>query len=150
MQFPLVSKCGYIKKLVSQSTDDNLSSIELPDLPGGAEAFELAAKFCYGVNFEITMENIAMLRCAAEYLEMTEEYAVRNLVGRTEAYLNDVALKSIAGAVCILRNTQNLPNIAEEVMSRCIDTIAYLACKESRICEPNEGESGGIEAVKCC
>ncbi|XP_058179290.1 BTB/POZ domain-containing protein SR1IP1-like isoform X2 [Rhododendron vialii] len=150
-KFPLVSKCGYIRKLVSQSTNDNLCTIQLPDVPGGAEAFELAAKFCYGVNFEITIENIAMLRCAAEYLEMTEEYAVRNLVGRTEAYLNDVALKSIAGAVCILHSTQNLIPIAEEVklVSRCIDTIAYLACNDSRICEPNKGESG-IEGVKCC
>lgn len=151
MQFPLVSKCGYIRKLVSQSTDDNLSSIELPDVPGGAEAFELATKFCYGVNFEITLKNIAMLRCAAEYLEMTEEYAVRNLVGRTEAYLNEVALKSIAGAVCILHSTQNLIPIAEEVklVSRCIDTIAYLACKDSRIGDPNKGGSG-IEGAKCC
>ncbi|KAE9466816.1 hypothetical protein C3L33_01289, partial [Rhododendron williamsianum] len=150
-KFPLVSKCGYIRKLVSQPTDDNLSSIELPDVPGGAEAFELATKFCYGVNFEITIKNIAMLRCAAEYLEMTEEYAVRNLVGRTEAYLNDVALKSIAGAVCILHSTQNLIPIAEEVklVSRCIDTIAYLACKDSRIGDPNKGESG-IEGAKCC
>lgn len=151
MQYPLVSKCGYIWKLVSQSNDSNLSSIQLPDVPGGAEAFELAAKFCYGINFEISIENIATLRCAAEYLEMTEQYAVTNLAGRTESYLNDVALKSITGAVSILRSSQDLIPIAEEVklVSRCIDAIAYLACKDSHSCEQNRGESG-MEGVNSC
>ena len=113
MQFPLVSKCGYIRKLVSESNDADVSFIELPEVPGGAEAFELAAKFCYGINFEINVENIATLRCVAEYLEMTEDYSVGNLVGRTDAYLNEVALKTIAGAVSILHMSENLLPIAE-------------------------------------
>ncbi|KAE8695031.1 BTB/POZ domain-containing protein [Hibiscus syriacus] len=96
-KFPLVSKCGYIRKVVSESNDADLSVIEIPDVPGGSDAFEFAAKFCYGINFEISTENIALLRCVAEYLEMTEDYAVGNLVGRTEAYLNEMALKSLAG-----------------------------------------------------
>ncbi|KAB2617587.1 hypothetical protein D8674_013456 [Pyrus ussuriensis x Pyrus communis] len=40
-----------------------------------SEAFKLAAKFCYGINFEISIENIAMLRCVVEYLLMTQDYA---------------------------------------------------------------------------
>ena len=132
-QFPLVSKCGHIRKLVSESTDAELATVELPNCPGGAEAFELAAMFCYGINFEIGTENIAMLRCAAEYLEMTEEYAVGNLVGRTEAYINEVALKSLAGAVSVLHMSQSLLPTAEKVklVSRCIDAIAFVACKDS-------------------
>lgn len=133
LQFPLVSKCGHIRKLVSESSDADLTSVELPDCPGGAEAFELAAMFCYGINFEISTENIAMLRCAAEYLEMTEEYAIGNLVGRTEAYINEVALKSLAGAVSVLHMSQSLLPTAEKVklVSRCIDAIAFVACKDS-------------------
>ncbi|XP_038902220.1 BTB/POZ domain-containing protein SR1IP1 isoform X2 [Benincasa hispida] len=133
-KFPLVSKCGYIRKLVSESTDADLATVELPDCPGGSEAFELAAMFCYGINFEIGTENIAMLRCAAEYLEMTEEYAVGNLVGRTEAYINEVALKSLAGAVSVLHMSQSLLPTAEKVklVSRCIDAIAFVACKDSQ------------------
>ncbi|KAL0536000.1 hypothetical protein IC582_024932 [Cucumis melo] len=132
-KFPLVSKCGHIRKLVSESTDADLATVELPNCPGGAEAFELAAMFCYGINFEIGTENIAMLRCAAEYLEMTEEYAVGNLVGRTEAYINEVALKSLAGAVSVLHMSQSLLPTAEKVklVSRCIDAIAFVACKDS-------------------
>ncbi|KAF5463685.1 hypothetical protein F2P56_013832 [Juglans regia] len=147
-KFPLVSKCGYIRKLVSESSDAEHSVIELHKLPGGADAFELAAKFCYGINFEITTENIAALRCVAEYLEMTEDYAVGNLVGRTEAYLNEVTLTSLAGAVSVLHVSQNLLPIAERVklVSRCIDAIAYIACKESQFCTSRraEGVNEGI------
>ncbi|GLU20108.1 hypothetical protein SLE2022_363230 [Rubroshorea leprosula] len=143
-KFPLVSKCGYVRKLVSESSDADLSTIEFPDIPGGAEAFELAAKFCYGINFEISTENITMLRCVAEYLEMTEDYAVGNLVERTEAYLNEVALKSLAGAVTVLHMSEDVLPIAEKVklVSRSIDAIAYMACKESQFCTSGRAESG--------
>ncbi|KAE8671459.1 BTB/POZ domain-containing protein [Hibiscus syriacus] len=148
-KFPLASKSGYIRKVVSESNDADLSVIEIPNVPGGADSFELAAKFCYGINFEISTENIAMLRCAAEYLEMTEDYAVRNLVGRTEAYLNEVALKSLAGAVSVLRMSQILLPIAEEVklVSRCIDAVALLACKESQFCMSSRSDSGNDSVI---
>ncbi|KAF7809909.1 BTB/POZ domain-containing protein SR1IP1 isoform X1 [Senna tora] len=147
-KFPLVSKCGYIRKLVSESSDADVSFIELHDVPGGAEAFELAAKFCYGINFEIGIENIAMLRCVAEYLEMTEDYSVGNLVSRTDGYLNEVALKSLEGAVSILHASESLLPIAEraKLVSRCIDAIAYIACKESQSCASSRSD-GGTEGV---
>ncbi|XP_054824342.1 BTB/POZ domain-containing protein SR1IP1-like isoform X2 [Prosopis cineraria] len=134
--FPLASKCGYIRTLISESSGTDVSIIKLHDVPGGAEAFELAAKFCYGINFEMSIANIATLRCVAEYLEMTEDYSVRNLVGRTDAYLKEVALKSLPGAVSVLHNSENLFPIAErtKLVSRCIDVIAYIACKESQFC----------------
>ncbi|KAL9257236.1 BTB/POZ domain-containing protein [Drosera capensis] len=104
-------------------------------------SFELAMKFCYGVNFEISIENIALLRCVAEHLEMTEEYAVGNLVGRTEAYLAEVAFKSLSGAISVLHSSENLLPVAEEVklVSRCIDAIAYLVCKDNQFAMPIEG-----------
>ncbi|XP_057759195.1 BTB/POZ domain-containing protein SR1IP1 [Arachis stenosperma] len=148
-KFPLVSKCGYIRKLVSESNDADVSLIELSDVPGGAEGFELAAKFCYGINFEITVENIAMLRCMAEYLEMTEDYAVGNLVGRTDAYLNEVALKTISGAVSILHMSEKLLPVAEKakLVSKCIDAIAYIACKESQFCTSSARSDSGSDGV---
>ncbi|KAK4260157.1 hypothetical protein QN277_003307 [Acacia crassicarpa] len=149
-KFPLVSKCGYIRKLVSESSEADVSLIQLHEVPGGAEALELAAKFCYGINFEITIDNIAMLRCVAEYLEMTEDYSVGNLVARTDAYLNEVALKSLAGAVSILLVAEKLLPIAEKakVVSRCIDAIAYIACKESQFCSnTTRGGDGGVSSM---
>jgi hypothetical protein len=59
--------------MVADSKDPDLSKLELVNVPGGALAFELAAKFCYGSNFEITTVNVAHLRCITEYLEMTED-----------------------------------------------------------------------------
>lgn len=129
---------------MSESSDADLSEIKIPHVPGGAEAFELAAKFCYGINFEISTENIAMLRCVAEYLEMTEDYAVGNLVSRTDAYLNEVALKSLAGAVSVLHLSENLLPMAEKVklVGRCIDAIALAACKESQFSMSGRSDSG--------
>ncbi|KAG8384294.1 hypothetical protein BUALT_Bualt04G0103400 [Buddleja alternifolia] len=147
--FPLVTKCGHIRKLISESNDADLSIIEIPDVPGGPEGFELAAKFCYGINFDITTENIAMLRCVAEYLEMTEEHSVGNLIGRTETYINEVALKSLTGAVTILHASENLLPTAEKVklVSRSIDAIAFVVCKDSQFSAPVRADSSLNELV---
>ncbi|XP_010559030.1 PREDICTED: BTB/POZ domain-containing protein At5g67385-like isoform X2 [Tarenaya hassleriana] len=147
-KFPLVSKSGFIRKLVSESNNESdISVIGIHEIPGGAEAFEMAAKFCYGINFEITTENIAMLRCAAEYLEMTEEHSVGNLLGRAEAYLNEVALKSLSSSITVLHKAEDLLPMAERVklVSRCIDAIAYAACQESQFCCTASSNGGNNE-----
>ncbi|KAL1196491.1 BTB/POZ domain-containing protein SR1IP1 [Cardamine amara subsp. amara] len=149
-KFPLLSKCGLIKKLVSESNKDSDSTvINIPDIPGGSEAFELAAKFCYGINFDMSTENIAMLRCAAEYLEMTEEHSVENLVVRAKAYLNEVALKSLSSSITVLHKTEELLPIAERVklVSRCIDAIAYMTCQESQFFSPSSSSNSGNNEV---
>lgn len=132
-KFPLVSKCGYMRKLISNSKKAAYV-VKINDVPGGPEGFELAAKFCYGINFKLSTENIAMARCVAEYLEMTEDYAVGNLVARTEAYLKEVGLNSLACAVSILKSSESLLPVAENVklITRCVDTIAFIVTKESQ------------------
>ncbi|CAH2043224.1 unnamed protein product [Thlaspi arvense] len=149
-KFPLVSKCGFIKKLVSEpKNDSDATVIKIPDIPGGSEAFELTTKFCYGINFDMSTENIAMLRCAAEYLEMTEEHSVENLVVRAEAYLNEVALKSLSSSITVLHKTEELLPIAERVklVSRCIDAIAYMTCQESQFCSPSSSSNNSNSEV---
>ncbi|GJR09451.1 BTB/POZ domain-containing protein [Tanacetum coccineum] len=59
-KFPLVSRCSRIRKLVSDHRDNAISKVELLSLPGGVETFEQAAKFCYGINFEISSSNSAI------------------------------------------------------------------------------------------
>lgn len=127
---PLVSKCGLIKKLLAETNGTKHQFIDLPEIPGGSKAFELAVNFCYGINFEITIENVAVLRCAAEFLEMTEEISAGNLLYKTEAFLQELVLISITGAVTVLHQAEELLPMAEKVklMSRCIDAIAYLGC----------------------
>lgn len=127
-----------------ESTGAEVSVVNIPDLPCGAEAFELAAKFCYGINFAITTENVAMLRCVAEFLEMTEDYMVGNMIARTEAFINAVVLKSLTGAVSVLHSSESLVPIAERVklVSRCVDTVALLACKDGQIAIPMRVDTG--------
>ncbi|XP_062073086.1 BTB/POZ domain-containing protein At3g08570 [Humulus lupulus] len=134
-KFPLVSRSGKIRKMVAEAKDSNISKLELVNIPGGPQAFELAIKYCYGMNFEITTSNVAQLRCAAEYLEMTEEYRDENLIKRAETYLNEVVIQSFEKAVEVLAACQSLPQIVEEIgiPSRCIEAIAVNACKEQLV-----------------
>ncbi|KAL6132915.1 hypothetical protein ACLB2K_065154 [Fragaria x ananassa] len=131
LKFPLVSRSGKIRKMVADAKD-SAAKLELHNIPGGPQAFELAMKFCYGMNFEITSANVAHLRCAAEYLEMSEDYRDENLIERTEIYLNEVVVQSLEKSVEVLATCQTLPPIAEEVgiPSRCVEAIATNACKE--------------------
>ncbi|KAF3783226.1 BTB/POZ domain-containing protein [Nymphaea thermarum] len=131
-KFPLVSQSGRIRKLVAELQDSDILRFQLLNLPGGAEAFELAAKFCYNINFEITPSNVAQLCCVSEYLEMTDEYAKENLASRAEAYLDGVICKSLEKCVEVLCYCEKLIPLAEElrIVSRCIDAIASIACTE--------------------
>lgn len=117
------------------SRDPNLCRLDLLNVPGGSQAFELAAKFCYGSNFEITAANVAHLRCIAEYLEMTDDYRDGNLITRTETYLNEVVLQSLEKSLEVLSACEGLLPIAEDtdISSRCIDAIAINASKEQLV-----------------
>ncbi|KAL6905741.1 hypothetical protein ACP4OV_003342 [Aristida adscensionis] len=134
-KFPLVSRCGRVRKMVAESKDPDLSKLELVNVPGGALAFELAAKFCYGSNFEISATNVAHLRCIAEYLEMTEDYQEENLIVRTETYLNEIVLKNLDKSLEVLCSCDGLDPTVEEVglVDKCVDAIAMNACKEQLV-----------------
>ncbi|KAM0999009.1 hypothetical protein FF1_005773 [Malus domestica] len=133
-KFMLVAKSNRIRKLIMESKKPDLTRIDLSDVPGGPETFEKAAKFCYGVNFEITVHNVAALRCAAEYLEMTEKYCDNNLTGRTEDFLSQVALMSLSGAIVVLKSCEDLLPMAEDlkIVQKCVDVAASKASIEAK------------------
>ncbi|WOL14396.1 BTB/POZ domain-containing protein [Canna indica] len=155
-KFPLVTKSGRIRKLIAEHKDADTAKIELFNLPGGPETFQLAAKFCYGINFEITTANVAQLRCASDYLEMTEEYADDNLSSRSESYLDDVVCKSLELCVEVLHQCESLLPLADElkIVNKCTDAIASKACAEqiassfSRL-EYSSGRLHMNKQVKC-
>lgn len=132
MQFPLVSRSGKIRKLLLEAKDSKISRVNISTIPGGPEAFELTAKFCYGMNVEISLSNVAMLRCASHYLEMTEEFADRNLETRTESYLKEMVFPNISNSISVLHRCGSLLPLSEEInlVSRLINAIASNACKE--------------------
>ncbi|GLT24964.1 hypothetical protein SLA2020_001230 [Shorea laevis] len=131
-KFPLVSRSGRIRKLVAEHRDSDISRVELLNLPGGADSFELAAKFCYGINFEITSSNVAQLCCVSDYLEMTEEFSKDNLGSRAEEYIDSIVCKNLEMCVEVLQQCEKLLPLADElkIVNRCIDAIASKACAE--------------------
>ncbi|KAF7022811.1 hypothetical protein CFC21_035455, partial [Triticum aestivum] len=108
--------------------------ITFPDFPGGPGTFEAAAKFCYGVRVELTPWNVAPLRCAAEYLEMTEEHSEDNLAARAEAYLSQSVLRHPGEATKALKSCEDLLPHAEElgIVARCVEAIAARSSATSR------------------
>ncbi|KAJ0237825.1 NPH3 domain-containing protein [Hirschfeldia incana] len=139
-KFPLVARCGKMRKLVAAEMKDSsrhLSHTDLPDFPGGSNTFELAMKFCYGINFEITTSNVVALRCAAAYLEMTEDHREDNLISRTETYLEQVVFRSLEKSVEVLCSCESLHphDVAEAsyVPERCVEAIAMNACREQLV-----------------
>lgn len=132
-KFMLVAKSNYIRRLILESKESDLGRLDLTDIPGGPEIFEKAAKFCYGVNFEITIHNVAALRCAAEYLQMTDKSCDNNLASRTEDFLCQVALTNLSGALIVLKTCEDLLPMALDlnIVQRSVDVISAKACSEA-------------------
>ncbi|CAK9158720.1 unnamed protein product [Ilex paraguariensis] len=146
-KFPLMSKSRKLHELITehetnptkiQATsepdndvegeieEDQYCHISLTDFPGGSETFETAAKFSYGVKIELSSSNVAPLRCAGEFLEMTEEYSEDNLISKTERFLSQSVLKSLKDSIKTLNSCEKLMPVAETlgIVQRCIDAIA--------------------------
>ncbi|CAJ2640530.1 root phototropism protein 2-like isoform X1 [Trifolium pratense] len=132
-KFMLVAKSNYIRKLIMESDESELTRIDLSDIPGGPAIFEKAAKFCYGVNFEITIHNVAVLRCAAEFLQMTDQYCDSNLAGRTDEFLSKVAFFTLTGSVAVLKSCRRLLPYADDldIVKRCVEATSAKACSEA-------------------
>lgn len=120
-----------MRKMVRDLKDSFSSMIELKDFPGGSPTFELAMKFCYGINFEITASNVVALRCAAGYLEMTEDSKEKNLIVRAEYYLDQIVFRSFHESVLVLCSCRT-QKMAEtfEIPDRCVEAIAMNACRK--------------------
>ncbi|PWA99690.1 BTB/POZ fold [Artemisia annua] len=131
-KFPLVSKSGKMNRIIYESRDMDFEEVTLDELPGGADAFELIAKFCYGIAIDLTATVIAALRCAAEYLEMTEDLEEGNLIFKTEAYLNYVVLSSWNDSVLVLKSCEKLSPWAEnlQIVRRCSESLAWKTCTD--------------------
>lgn len=136
LQFPLISRSRLLEKLLEDISGEEGTprTLKLDDIPGGAKAFELITKFCYGVKIDLTALNVVSLRCAAEYLKMTEEYGEGNLIGQTEAFLDEVFSKW-KDSLKALETCEEVLPYAEElhIVSRCIDSLAMKACADPNL-----------------
>ncbi|XAR48108.1 hypothetical protein NMG60_11030824 [Bertholletia excelsa] len=130
-KFPLLSKCLLLQRLCCGSPDQHQSrhqaaEVELEDFPGGSEAFEVCAKFCYGITVTISAYNLVPLRCAAEYLQMTEDVEKGNLIYKLEIFFNSCLLHGWKDSILTLQSTKAFHSWSEElgIPGRCIEAIA--------------------------
>ncbi|KAG9440479.1 hypothetical protein H6P81_020644 [Aristolochia fimbriata] len=128
-KFPLLSKSARLQKLVATTGEDNDDEIRIPDIPGGPHAFEICAKFCYGMTVTLNAYNVVAARCAAEYLEMNESVEKGNLIYKIEVFLNSSVLRSWKDSIIVLQTTKSLIRWCEDlkIIGRCIESIATKA-----------------------
>ncbi|KAG7607649.1 BTB/POZ domain-containing protein NPY3 [Arabidopsis thaliana] len=134
-KFPLLSKSARLQKLIATTTTDEQSDddeIRIPDIPGGPPAFEICAKFCYGMAVTLNAYNVVAVRCAAEYLEMYESIESGNLVYKMEVFLNSSVLRSWKDSIIVLQTTRSFYPWSEDVKLdvRCLESIALKAAMD--------------------
>ncbi|XP_042757407.2 BTB/POZ domain-containing protein NPY4-like isoform X1 [Lactuca sativa] len=125
-KFPLLSKSARLQKLVAVSDTENNQELEIHDIPGGPAAFEICAKFCYGMTVTLNPYNVVLARCAAEYLEMYETIDKGNLVYKIEVFLNSSIFRTWKDSIIVFQSTKVLVPWSEElkIVSHCLDSIA--------------------------
>ncbi|KAK1426080.1 hypothetical protein QVD17_14748 [Tagetes erecta] len=130
-KFPLITRSGLLTKLIGDysNEDEHVCIVHLDEIPGGSKTFELIARFCYDIKVEVTAHNVISLRCAAEWLEMTDEYGEENLITLTENFLIEV-FGTWADTMKALESCEEVLHDAEELflVSRCITSLAQKAC----------------------
>lgn len=125
-QFPLLSKSGRLQKLVANTNGGIGDEIVIHDIPGGPAAFEICAKFCYGMTVTLNAYNVVTARCAADYLEMHETMEKGNLIYKIDVFLNSSIFRSWKDSIIVLQTTKSMMMLAEELklVSHCIESIA--------------------------
>ncbi|CAH8332715.1 unnamed protein product [Eruca vesicaria subsp. sativa] len=130
--------------------ENSFPHIKLEDFPGSSESFEMVAKFCYGVKMDLSASSVVPLRCAAEHLEMTEEYSPDNLISKTERFLSHSVYKSLRESIKALQACDSVSPLAESlgITEQCIESIVSRASSAdpSLFGWPvNDGGGGGGE-----
>ncbi|XP_047327974.1 BTB/POZ domain-containing protein NPY2-like [Impatiens glandulifera] len=123
-KFPLLSKSSRLQKLVSTAND-----VDIHDIPGGHTAFEICAKFCYGMIVTLNAHNVIAVRCAAEYLEMHEAVEKGNLVYKIDVFLGSSIFRTWKDSIIALQTTTSLLPWSDDLklVDLCTDAIASKA-----------------------
>lgn len=96
-KFPLISKSLYFDENIPDAPGGGATEMLVKDFPGGPAAFEIVAKYCYGIDIELTVDNIAFVYCACRVLR------VGDLEKSTEAFMAEVVLRDPAKAAVVLK-----------------------------------------------
>lgn len=109
--FPLVSKSHYFDQNVpDKHTTVGPIEMIIKDFPGGPAAFEIVARYCYGMDVELTVDNIAHVYCACRVLQ------VPDLEKSTEAFMTEVVLRDPSKAATVLKVATGIANMTDSMM----------------------------------
>ena len=122
----MLSKSARLQKLVATTNGGTGDEIVIHDIPGGPAAFEICAKFCYGMTVTLNAYNVVTARCAADYLEMHETMEKGNLIYKIDVFLNSSIFRSWKDSIIVLQTTKSMMMLSEELklVSHCIESIA--------------------------
>ncbi|CAM0949304.1 unnamed protein product [Alopecurus aequalis] len=128
-KFPLLSKSSRLQTLVASTDDESNDEVDISDIPGGPSAFEICAKFCYGMTVTLNAYNILAARCAAEFLEMFETIDKGNLIYKIDVFLSSSIFRTWKDSIIVLQTTKSLLPWSEnlKVINHCVDSIAAKA-----------------------
>ncbi|XP_024987238.1 BTB/POZ domain-containing protein At5g47800-like [Cynara cardunculus var. scolymus] len=124
-KFPLLPKCGLLQLLCSGRGHAGSVTLDLHDIPGGEDAFELCAKFCYGIKIDLSAHNFVPAICAAMFLRMIETVGDGNFVSKLEVFFNSCILEGWKDSIVALQTTERFPEWSESlgIIRRCIDSV---------------------------
>nr|CAB3462467.1 unnamed protein product [Digitaria exilis] len=128
-KFPLLSKSSRLQTLVASTNEESNDEVDISDIPGGPAAFEICAKFCYGMIVTLNAYNVLAARCAAEYLEMFETIDKGNLIYKIDVFLSASIFRTWKDSIIMLQSTKSLQQWTEnlKVINHCVDSIASKA-----------------------
>ncbi|TQE03964.1 hypothetical protein C1H46_010335 [Malus baccata] len=115
-----------------KSTSGSIFTAVLEELPGGPDMFLIAAKFCYGMRVELTPRNVVMVYCAADYLEMTDEYGEGNLLSKSESFFHNNVLHNWKDSILALQSCEPVIHWAEKlhIVNKCVNAISVMVCTD--------------------
>ncbi|CAH8384195.1 unnamed protein product [Eruca vesicaria subsp. sativa] len=121
----LVPKCGLLNRLCTDPEESDSVTVELNDIPGGANAFELCAKFCYGITINLGAHNLVDALCASKFLQMSDSVEKGNLYPKLESFFHSCVLHGWKDSIVALQSTAKLPEWCENlgIIRKCIDSI---------------------------
>lgn len=97
----------------------------LHDVPGGEEAFELCAKFCYGITINLSAHNFVAALSAAKFLRMTESVAKGNFIAKLEYFFESCVLQGWKDSIMVLQSMWRQSGWSDEhrIVQPCMDSV---------------------------
>ncbi|KAE8654806.1 Phototropic-responsive NPH3 family protein, putative isoform 2 [Hibiscus syriacus] len=122
----ICSYSGRLRKLLRKSTGSKRNKVIFHDFPGGAENFDLIARFCYNNGeIDVNPSNISLLYSAAEFMEMNDSVSGNcNLLEKTKKCIEEIGYWTWPDLLVALKHCQDLQQVATSgILEKCLDSI---------------------------